>query len=180
MLSYPPPGLAFGEPDDRLQRVSSTPRLFGSVTDVSGILDRQPSRTMMAGCVFAIPRRDAPELCMNDPPRNREGAGNAGCTLHSRSRVQVAQRNTHTSIQVQRRQSGIPCAMALRLMPRSPRRRIRLVTVAAGLMASLIRLDRCRHRQLSTSNGCRDHTVLPYPTSAVRPARCCSLTETAL
>ena len=33
----------------------------------------------------------------------------------------------------QRRQSDIPCAMALRLMPRSPRRRIRLVTVAGGL-----------------------------------------------
>jgi hypothetical protein len=44
-----------------------------------------------------------------------------------------AQRNAHTSIQVQRRQSGIPCAMALRLMPRSPRRRIRLVTVIGGL-----------------------------------------------
>src|SRR5258708_30401305 len=40
---------------------------------------------------------------------------------------------THTSIQVQRRQSGIPCAMALRLMARSPRRRIRLVTVIGGL-----------------------------------------------
>ena len=39
----------------------------------------------------------------------------------------------HTSIQVQRRASGIPHAMALRLMARSPRRRIRLVTVAAGL-----------------------------------------------
>ena len=25
-----------------------------------------------------------------------------------------------------------------------------------------IRLDRDRHRQLGTSNGCRDHTVLPY------------------
>ena len=47
----------------------------------------------------------------------------------------IAQRNAHTSIQVQRRQSGIPCAMVLRLMPCSPRRRIRLVTVAAGLMA---------------------------------------------
>jgi hypothetical protein len=55
-----------------------------------------------------------------------------------------------------------PCAMALRLMPCSPRRRIRLVTVAAGLMANLIRSDRSRHRQLGTSNGCRDHTVLPY------------------
>ena len=47
----------------------------------------------------------------------------------------VAQRKAHTSIQVQRRQSGIPCAMVLRLMLCSPRRRIRLVTVAAGLMA---------------------------------------------
>jgi len=54
---------------------------------------------------------------------------------------------------VQRRQSDIPCAMALRLMPCSPRRRIRLVTVAAGLMASPIRSDRISHRQLDTSNG---------------------------
>jgi hypothetical protein len=64
-----------------------------------------------------------------------EGAGNAGRTLHPRSRVQIAQRKTHTSIQVQRRHSGIPCAMVLRLISCSPRRRIRLVTVAAGLMA---------------------------------------------
>src|SRR5258707_15154195 len=64
-----------------------------------------------------------------------EGAGKTGCALHPRSRVQDAQRKAHTSIQVQRRQSGIPCAMVLRLMPCSPRRRIHLVTVAAGLMA---------------------------------------------
>ena len=43
-----------------------------------------------------------------------------------------------------------------------PGERIRLVTVAAGLMADPIRLDRDRHRQLGTSNGCRDHAVLPY------------------
>jgi hypothetical protein len=48
-----------------------------------------------------------------------------------------------------------------------PGERIRLVTVAAGLMGNRIRLDRCRHRQLGTSNGCRDHTVLPYAESAV-------------
>jgi hypothetical protein len=28
-----------------------------------------------------------------------------------------------------------------------------------------IRLDRIRHRQLDTSNGCQDHTVLPYAAS---------------
>jgi len=95
-------------------------------------------------------------------PSKREGAGNAGCALHPRSRVQDCAKNAHTSIQVQRRQSDIPCAMALRLMPCSPRRRIRLVTVAAGLMAIPTRSDRISHRQLDTSNGCRNHTVLPY------------------
>ena len=51
-----------------------------------------------------------------------EGAGNAGCALHPRSRAQRCTRKAHTSIQVQTEQSGIPCAMALRLMPCSPRR----------------------------------------------------------
>src|SRR6266700_1908091 len=110
---------------------------------------------------------------------SNEGAGNAGCALHPRSRVQICAKKTHTSIQVQRRQSDIPCAMALRLMPCSPRRRIRLVTVAAGLLADMIRLDRYSHRQLDTSNGCQDHTVLPYANSAVRPERRSSLTSLA-
>jgi hypothetical protein len=30
-----------------------------------------------------------------------------------------------------------------------------------------IRLDRMRHRQLGTSHGCRDHTVLPYAATSV-------------
>ena len=68
----------------------------------------------------------------------------------------------HTSIQVQPEHSGIPCAMALRLMPSSPWSRIRLASIAAGLMAKSIRLDQLRHRQLGTSHGCQDHTVLPY------------------
>jgi hypothetical protein len=40
-----------------------------------------------------------------------EGAGKTGCALHPRSRVQKQRRKTHTSIQVQRKQSGLPCAM---------------------------------------------------------------------
>ncbi len=63
-----------------------------------------------------------------------EGAGNAGCALHPRSRVQMHKENAHEHTG-QRRQSDIPCAMVLRLMPRSPRRRIRLVTVIGGLRA---------------------------------------------
>ena len=45
--------------------------------------------------------------------RKSEGAGKTGCALHPRSRVPNAQTKTHTSIQVQRRQSGLPCAMVL-------------------------------------------------------------------
>ena len=75
-------------------------------------------------------------------------------------------RNAHTSIQVQSEHSGIPCAMALRLMPCSPWRRIPLASIAAGLMARPIRSDRFRHRQLDTSHGCQNHTVLPYATAS--------------
>ncbi len=102
-----------------------------------------------------------------------DNGGCRECRMHAAPAVSCARmcKEAHTSIQVQRRQSGIPCAMVLRLMPRSPRRRIRLATVAAGLIADRTRLGRFRHRQLGTSNGCRDHTVLPYATSVVRLAR---------
>jgi hypothetical protein len=36
----------------------------------------------------AIPRRDAPELCMNLSPMKTEGVGNAGCPLHPQPRAQ--------------------------------------------------------------------------------------------
>jgi len=68
-----------------------------------------------------FPRRDLPELCLVLPPHENKGAGKTGCALHPRSRVQDAQRKAHTSIQVQRRQSGLPCAVVLRLTSRSPR-----------------------------------------------------------
>src|SRR5260370_42446363 len=67
---------------------------------------------------FVSSRRDTPELLINLRPK--EGAGNAGCALHPRSRAQDAQKKTHTSIQVQRKHSGIPRAMVLRLMPALP------------------------------------------------------------
>jgi hypothetical protein len=51
--SYPPTGLASGEPDDRLQRVSSTPRLLGSIIGVSGILDH--AMEPVIGRAFARP-----------------------------------------------------------------------------------------------------------------------------
>ena len=61
--------------------------------------------------------------------------GRRECRVHAAPAVSCANsaQKTHTSIQVQTEHSDIPCAMALRLMPRSPRRRIRLVTVADRL-----------------------------------------------
>jgi hypothetical protein len=96
---------------------------------------------------------------------SKEGAGNAGCALHPRSRVQLLLAKTHTSIQVQRRRSDIPCAMALRLISRSPRRRIRLVTVVGELAASPRPVGPACLRQLDTSNGCQNHTTSPYATT---------------
>ncbi len=52
------------------------------------------------GCVRVMHRAS--------PSEKIEGAGNAGCTLHPRSRVRLAHKEKHTSIQVQRRQSRHP------------------------------------------------------------------------
>jgi hypothetical protein len=117
-------------PDDRLR--DEAIHSFFVLQD--GLLRFARNDAVKSRYTFAVSRRDASEL-LHEPPSTREGAGNAGCALHPRSRVQKCTKETHTSIQVQRRQSGIPCAMALRLISSSPRRRIRLVTVAAGLMA---------------------------------------------
>src|SRR5437879_3854514 len=55
--------------------------------------------------------------------------------------------------------------MVLRLMPCSPRRRIRLVTVVSGLAVLRKPGRACKNlRRLDTSNGCQDHTVLPSAT----------------
>jgi hypothetical protein len=53
----------------------------------------------------------------------------ARCTRGLVCKMHKENAHEHTG---QRRHFGIPCAMALRLMPRSPRRRIRLVTVIGG------------------------------------------------
>ena len=61
-----------------------------------------------------------------------------------------------------------PCAMALRLMPCSPRRRIRLASVASELTVRIARLSFANLRRLDTSNGRQDHTVLPYAASSAK------------
>ena len=98
------------------------------------------------------------------PSSNQRAQGMPGASWHPRSRVQDALRNAHTSIQVQSEHSGIPCAMVLRLMPCSPRRRIPLASVAGELAARIARLSFANLRRLHASHGRQDHTVLPYAT----------------
>jgi hypothetical protein len=70
--------------------------------------------------------------------------------------------DARTSIQGQRKHSGIPYVAVLRLMPCSPRRRIRFCHRRWRIKAARTRSGRLRLRQLDLSNGCQAHTVLPY------------------
>src|SRR5207245_916757 len=87
--------------------------------------------------------------------------GHAGCLLHPRSRVQCVEEcaHEHTGTAGALRHSlrnGFTAYAALSPETNSScLRRCRLD-------GSSIRLDQIRHRQLGTSHGCRDHTVLPY------------------
>jgi hypothetical protein len=100
---------------------------------------------------FAISRRELPEVCQLFalPSEQRaQGIPGARCT---RGLACKGRRETHTSIQVQRRQSGIPCAMVLRLITRSPRRSGFFVTVAGGVLTA----------DLTPASRRQDHTTLP-------------------
>src|ERR1700736_3696983 len=110
------------------------------------------------------PRLDPPEVCLKSLAPIR---GRGECRMRAAPAVPCAKKckKTHTSIQVQRRRSDIPCAMALRLITRSPRRRIRLVTVIGELTEYPRPVGPTLLRRLDTSNGCQNHTVLPYATT---------------
>ncbi len=111
---------------------------------------------------FTPSQRDAPEVLLEVSRPEIRGRGE--CRMRAASAVPCAKWvvKTHTSIQVQRRASDIPCAMVLRLTPRSPWRRIRLVTIASELTAYPRPVGPTCLRQLDTSNGCRNHTASPY------------------
>jgi hypothetical protein len=105
-------------------------------------------------------------------PSNQEGAGNAGRRLAPAVSCAICANKTHTSIQVQPEQPGIPCAMGLRLIPCSPWRRIPLASIAGGLkvLAKPGWISQ-NLRRLDTSHGCQNHTALPSATSPFVGAR---------
>jgi hypothetical protein len=99
-----------------------------------------------------------PKFCKSTSPSKSEGAGKTGCALHPRSHVRFAQKSVHMSIQVQRRASGLPCAMVLRLIRCRPGDR---------LSCHHHRFEALASSRLDASTGASDPTDF-----AVR--RCCA------
>ena len=98
--------------------------------------------------------------CRLGSPR-REGAGNAGCALHPRSRVQWVEGNAH---------EHTGSAEALRHSLRngftaytcSPRRRIPFCHRRQRIEICLSPVGPTRLRWLDISHGCQNHTTSPY------------------
>ena len=116
-----------------------------------------------------------PRFASNVRPLQTEGAGKTGCALHPRSRVRIAQNKVHTSIQVQRRASGLPCAMALRLIscsPQSGRARCHCRSLEALTSSELdaskrgVRTTRLHRTPLSRSSVATSASTAPRPTTA--------------
>ncbi|SIO57080.1 hypothetical protein SAMN05443247_08441 [Bradyrhizobium erythrophlei] len=104
--------------------------------------------------------RNAPESLKILPPKE-EGAGNAGCLLHPRSRVQSAQRKTHTSIQVQRRNPAFPAQWLYGLLRALP---------ATGFLAT-VAPEKPASRELDASIGASGPHDVAVRVSAVRQRR---------
>ena len=120
----------------------------------------------------AFSRRVSPEVCKNPSPRKIRGRRECRVLAAPAVSCAIVRRKTHTSIQEQPEHSGIPCAVVLRLMPCSPRRRIPLASVAAGLKARRIPVGlRKTSGGLTPATGART-TRFCRPQQCFRLARC--------
>jgi hypothetical protein len=115
---------------------------------------------------FAFSRRKAPELFHEPFPQTR---GSRECRVLAAPAVSCAMctrkcAQEHTGTAGARRHSlrnGLTAYAALSLETNS------FCLHRCRLDGSSIRSDHIRHRQLGTSHGCQDHTVLPYAATSV-------------
>jgi hypothetical protein len=113
------------------RRVRRVARLSGT-TAVAFLIrisnsKRVSDRSLAARCARVLHRRG--------PSEDGEGAGKAGCWLHPWPAF--IKKSTRRLPQVQPEQPGLPCAMVLRLIPRSPREPGFLAPVANRSFCSL-------------------------------------------
>jgi hypothetical protein len=159
-------------------------RLEPSGTTVAFILRDAATRLLrMRFDTDTAPRSrgmSCPSFGLGSP--RREGAGNAGCTLHPRSRVQWVEGSAH---------EHTGSAEALRHSLRngftaytcSPRRRIPFCHRRRRIEICLSPVGPTRLRRLDISHGCQNHTTSPYaaPPPSLRSARCrCEVLAKAL
>ena len=108
-------------------------------------------------------RRDA----IGDALESQEGAGKAGCpqapAIVRTKCTRVIARCAGTP--------GLPCAMVLRLIARSPWSRIPLASIADELTILRSPAGPKNLRQLDTSHGCQNHTPLPSAASSTKTLR---------
>jgi hypothetical protein len=113
-------------------------------------------------CASAFSRHGLPEVCMNVCPLEKRGSRE--CRVRAAPAVSCARlceecAHEHTG-----------SAETLRHPPRNGFTAYAVLSPATNsschrrcrLDGCSIRLDRISHRQLDTSNGCQNHTVLPY------------------
>ena len=118
---------------------------------------------------FVISRRSSPGvLHFVVPPEKQRAQGRPGARC-TRGPAGVLQRDMlPTSIQVQRRASGLPCAMALRLIRDRPGDPALCDTIAGSKLSPLA--------NLTPASGRRTQTISPYARTTL-VSRC--LTSTA-
>jgi hypothetical protein len=100
----------------------------------------------------AFSRHEMPEVCVHFSPSRSRGRRESRVRAAPAVSRANAHSKTHTSIQVQRRQSGLPCAVVydlFRALPGEP-----------GSFATVIREKLASH-ELSASVGRQDHTTSP-------------------
>ena len=104
----------------RLDRRSSTLRPIGSIAGVSGILDARFRGHDSGKHMMQLPAAGFARVVALARRPKSEGAGNAGCLSHPQPCVQVKKARKQVTTGTPK-QSGIPCAMVLRLISCSPR-----------------------------------------------------------
>jgi hypothetical protein len=126
-----------------------------------------------------ISRRDAPEVCVSMSLK-QEGAGNAGCALHPRSRVQRVEKKTHTSIQGSGGDPTFPAQWLYGLYRALPGESGFVVSVASRNLVPRPGRAFAPPQDLTPTTEASGPHDFAVRFSIVRPARRCPLTETAL
>jgi hypothetical protein len=121
-----------------------------------------PSSAMTVGHTRAPSRGVFRPGFANRFAQRKEGAGNAGCLLHPRSRAQSAREVRTRAYRYSRSIPAFPAQWFYGLCRALPGDEFLLPPSSANWRRSRARSGSQRLRRLDASHGRQDHTVLPY------------------